>query len=121
MSTIQQKYQEFGKFMQAGDTEGLVANLYTEDATIYPPNGGVVSTGEGISKFISGMLSSGMVIQIEPKEVEMLGNAIYDYGVANVSNMEGEKLGFQRYMVIWKKVKGEWRIYRDMIKPLEEI
>ncbi|WP_409029556.1 YybH family protein [Gracilimonas sediminicola] len=111
MSTIQQKYQEFGQYMQSGDTDGLVANLYTDDATIYPPNGGVVSTSKGISKFVSGMLSSGMVIQLVPKEVEMLGDAIYDYGVANVSNMEGEKLGIQRYMVIWKKVDGEWRIY----------
>lgn len=120
MSTIEERYQEFGKFMQAGDTEGLAVNLYTEDATIYPPNGGVVSTSEGISKFVSGMLSSGMIIKIQPKEVERLGDAIYDYGVANVSNKEGKNLGIQRYMVIWKKEDGEWKIYRDIIKPIEE-
>ena len=121
MTTIQEKYQEFGEFMQAGNVEGLVKNLYTEDAKFYPPNGGMLSGHEGISKAISGILSSGVVVMIEPKEVEKLGNAVYDYGVANVSNMEGEKLGIQRYMVIWKKENGEWKIYRDFIKPLEEM
>lgn len=121
MSTIQQKYQEFGKYMQAGNVEGLVENLYTEDAKFYPPNGGMLMGTEGVSKAISGILSSGVIVMIEPKEVEMLGDAIYDYGVANVSNMEGEKLGIQRYMVIWKEEDGDWKIYRDFIKPLEEM
>jgi ketosteroid isomerase-like protein len=121
MTTIEEKYQEFGKYMQSGDTEGLVENMYTSDVKFYPPNGGVVSGKEGVSKVVSGMLSSGMIIKIVPKEVEMLGDAVYDYGVANVSNKEGEKLGIQRYMVIWKKENGKWKIYRDFIKPLEEM
>jgi ketosteroid isomerase-like protein len=118
---IEQKYQEFGNYMQSGDITGLVQNLYTEDCKIYPPNGGVTTGRKGVSEFVSGLLASGMVVRIQPEEVEKLGDAVYDYGMAKVSNTNGEEVGIQRYMVIWKKENGDWKIYRDMIKQMEEV
>jgi ketosteroid isomerase-like protein len=120
-STIEQKYQEFGKYMQSGDIDGLVQNLYTEDCKIYPPDGGVATGRKGVSEFVSGLLASGMIVMIQPEEVEKLGDAVYDYGMAKVSNPQGEEVGIQRYMVIWKKEEGKWKIYRDFIKTLEEV
>lgn len=117
---IETRYQELGQHMQEGDTEGLAENLYTKDAIFYPPMGGEAVGRKEIAEFFDGMLAEGIIVQLQPQEVERIGDMIYEYGIADVSNVNGDELGFQRYAVLWKKDKEDWKMYRDFVKPIEQ-
>ena len=114
--TINDHYDQFAQYIKDNAPAKLAETLYTPDAKFYPPNGGLVEGTEGITKAFKGLISAGLVIKPEAHEVEVYGNHAYEYGIGTVYNKDGKKMGQERYVCIWKKVDGEWKIYRDFVK-----
>ncbi len=98
----------------AGDGGG-VAERYSDDATLLPPNGEQVEGREAIREFWDATLSAGVsAARLEAVEVEAPSSdtAIeigrYQLEAGGVSADEG------KYLVVWKRVDGNWRMYRDI-------
>lgn len=114
--TINENYTQLTQFIKDGNPSAIANNFYTKNAKFYPPNGGVAEGREAIEKAFGGLIQAGLIIEPKAEEVENYGEAVYEYGIATLYNKEGEKLGQERYICIWKNIDGEWKIYRDFVK-----
>lgn len=104
-------------FMEAlgkGDSVG-VANLYTEDAKFMGPNGPAVVGRANIQSVISGFIKGG-VTKLELTATEVWGdeNFIGEEGVMTLSTTDGKPVDKGKYIVLWKKESGQWKLHRDM-------
>lgn len=112
---IEEVYRGFTDHLKNGNAEGVAA-FYTEDAKFYPPNGGVATGRQEISGVFNNLIQQGIHVVLESKELEVFGNVAYEYGTATIQNEQGDELGQNEYVVLWKKDGVDWKIYRDFIK-----
>lgn len=117
-TVINEKYIRFAQFIKDRNPEELASSLYTKDAKFYPPNGGMVEGKEGVTKAFEGLINAGLIIEPEAQEVEIFGDHAYEYGIGSVYDRDGQKIREERYVCIWKRVDGEWKIYRDLVQGL---
>lgn len=105
---------EFVAKFAASDGAGL-AGLYTEDGQLLPPNGEPISDHAAIGAFWQGAMDSGVKgAKLETVEVEGMGKTAVEIGRFALSDAEGNVLDHGKYIVIWKKVDGQWKLHRDM-------
>lgn len=115
-TAIEEAYDSFSKHLREGNANAIVENYYTSDAKFYPPQGGVATGKEEIENTLNGIISSGVTVELEIRELEVFGNMAYEYGVAHIFNEQGDRVDQNEYVVLWKKDRGDWKIYRDFIK-----
>jgi ketosteroid isomerase-like protein len=97
----------------SGDAAGLVA-LYTRDGQIMPPNSGVVKGATNLKKLFKSFWDEGAtVIKLDTVEVEGSGDLAYEVGKYALSGEKG-KIDHGKYIVVWKKVGGQWKLHRDI-------
>ncbi|WP_081740500.1 YybH family protein [Aquimarina pacifica] len=95
-----------------------IARSYTEDAKIFPNNTSIISGYEAIKKRWSG--ASGYVPiehEIIPEEIIILGDTAHDYGYykGKNKNNDGSELVYKgKYVVVWKKINNQWKMYLDI-------
>ena len=99
----------------ANQDAAAIADVYTEDGQVLPPNG---ETGVGkanIQEIMQGFFDSGIRgLKLESIEIESYGDNAYEVGKYTLF-AEGElEVDKGKYNVIWKKVGGEWKYYRDI-------
>lgn len=99
-----------------GDVSRIGDRFYTKDALFFPPSGGKYSGQQEITTVFQRMLSEGVRLKAAPEEIEVYGNVAYEWGRGNIYDREGNLLTTQNYVVIWKRAKGDWRIYRDFVQ-----
>lgn len=98
-----------------GGDAGAVAACYTEDAVIYPPDLGSIAGREAIQEFWQGAMTGGMTgLQIETDEIEAKGDTAFETGRYEGFNTLGENIDQGKYIVVWKRVEGTWRLHRDI-------
>lgn len=117
--SINSSYKKLTQAIKDGDAAKIASQFYTEDAKFYPPNGGVAEGRMQIEQAFGGLINAGLVVSPEAQEVERLGDAVYEYGIATLHNKEGKMLGKERYIVIWKKEGDSWKMYRDFVKGIQ--
>jgi uncharacterized protein (TIGR02246 family) len=106
-----------GKFMEAvsnADAAAL-ADLYTEDGQILPPNSDIVTGKAAIQQAMQGMMDMGIKkVTLDVIEVEGIGDMAYEVG-KYVMFVEGDQMMDQgNYIVVWKNVEGVWKLHRDI-------
>lgn len=95
-----------------------IAALYTKDAKIFPNNAPIIAGYEAIKKRWEG--SSGYTAlehEIIATEIVVLMDTAYDYGIYKGKNKkdDGTEITYQgKYVVIWKKINEEWKMYLDI-------
>lgn len=104
-------------FMEAlanGDSVG-VANCYTADAKFMGPNGPAVVGRANIQSVIGGFIKGG-ITKLELTATEVWGdeNFIGEEGVMSLSTKDGKQVDKGKYIVLWKKEDGKWKLHRDM-------
>ena len=105
---------DFMALYGAGDVAGLAA-LYTEDGMILPPNGDFVKGAEAIQGFWQAMMDMGIKgAKLEIIEVEGFVDTAIEVSKCKLLDGEGQVLDQGKYIVIWKKVDGEWKLHRDI-------
>lgn len=108
---------QFSKHVMNGD-EKAIAAAYTVDGKIFPTNANIIEGESSLEKYWKP--AEGYVTtyhKITPVEINVQGDQAYDFG-----HYEGESKSPDgslskwngKYVIVWKKVDGEWKMYLDI-------
>lgn len=107
-------------FMDAfkrGDAAG-VAELYTRDAKLLPPDNQMMSGTEAIQSFWQGAMRMGIKeAKLETVEVEARNDLAYEIGryTLTIQPEGGESMAvLGKYVVVWKNDGGSWKLHVDI-------
>jgi uncharacterized protein (TIGR02246 family) len=93
----------------------VVASLYTTDAEALPPNSAAVKGRPAIEAMFKGIFDSGVTgIELTAAEVEAQGPLASEVGTYVVTLKDGTVADRGKYVVVWKKVGGQWLLHRDI-------
>jgi uncharacterized protein (TIGR02246 family) len=105
------------QFMDAfsrGDA-ARISTFYAEDAQIYPPGMGPVSGRPDIEKTWRGVLALPVKeMRIETAELQPFGDDATEVGRYTLVANDGRELDAGKYIVLWKRGAGGWKIHRDI-------
>lgn len=102
----------------AGDAQRAAA-LYTDDACLMPAGAPSCDGRAAIGAFFDGAIGQGIVSarfttqEAEGDEMQAVETGRYELFAA-LPNGERQRVDDGRYLVMWRKVDGDWRIHRDM-------
>lgn len=106
--------KKFSALAASKDAAGLAA-LYTTDAEALPPNGDVVKGRPAIQAMWKGVLDSGVTgVDLATAEVEAQGPLAFEVGTYVIKVKDGAVADRGKYVVVWKKVGGQWLLHRDI-------
>jgi uncharacterized protein (TIGR02246 family) len=104
----------FGAAIAAGNA-AAVAALYADDALVMPPNSEAVTGKPAIEKAFQGMIAGGVKqATLTAKEVEAHGDTATEVGAYSIKDGAGKEIDRGKYIVVWKRVQGQWKLYRDI-------
>jgi uncharacterized protein (TIGR02246 family) len=98
-----------------------IAGLQLPDARQFPPNAPPVVGTEAIRAAWQSMADTdGLKLEWEPTNVRVssAGDMAYDYGRGTLTNPDGKATPL-KYVVIWERRDGKWKVAVDMFSPNE--
>jgi uncharacterized protein (TIGR02246 family) len=115
---IEEGNAKFGKAIRKGDG-GAIAALYTEDATLLPPDSNMIKGRGGIEAFWTGGLQMGIKEAVlTTVDVSAGDDLAYEIGAFTIKiQPEGKELIEQKgkYVVVWKKaLDAGWKLHVDI-------
>lgn len=97
-----------------GNAAGMAA-LYTQDGQLLPPNSDFLTGQEAIRGFWQALMDMGIEeAKLEIAEVESLGDTAIEISKFTLLGEGGEVLNWGKYIIIWKKDQGRWKMHRDI-------
>ncbi|MTB51134.1 DUF4440 domain-containing protein [Lewinella sp. W8] len=122
---IDQILENIGKFsasVVAGDYDKIAA-AYTEDGKIFPNRRDIIGGRAAVRQYW--VLPEGVrtiTHKITPVEIKVRGREAYDYGYyeGTTRRANGEEVSWRgKYVIIWRKVGKEWKIYLDIWNSID--
>ena len=111
---IESADEVFMETFRKGDAAGLAA-LYTEEGQLMPPNADFQTGGQAIQAFWQGAMDAGITeARIQIREVEAHGDTAIEVGEYTLHGEVGVQLDVGKYIVIWKREGGQWKLHRDI-------
>jgi uncharacterized protein (TIGR02246 family) len=101
------------KAYNAGDAAALAA-LYGKDAVVMPPNAEPASGSAAIRTFFDGDVKSGAKMALTVEDVSGSGENVVESGKFVATSADGKHLDHGKYVTVYKKAGGGWKIYRDI-------
>lgn len=104
-------------FMDAAPTgnAALVAAVYTDDAIVYPPNSDAVKGRAALQGMWMSVFQSGIAgFELNTEEVESSSSSAWETGTYALKLKDGTVVDRGKYIVVWKRVDGAWKIHRDI-------
>lgn len=123
LSSIKKNISAFSKAYMAGDIDALV-DMYTDDGKILPNNRKIISGKKALKSYWN--LPEGVKIlhhKVTPSEIIIENNTAYDYGYyegKTVSKDQKESSWKGKYVIVWKKINGDWKIFLDIWNNVSE-
>lgn len=105
--------QQFMAIFRSADPAALTA-LYTSNGQLLPPHGDIVTGTQAINKFWQGFLAPGIAVTFKSLEVETHGDIGHEVAYYTVTDEGGKVLDTGKYIVIWKREGGQWKLHRDI-------
>ena len=97
-----------------GDAAGLAA-LYTEDGQMLAPNAPLMTGQEAVQGFWQAVMDMGIEkAAIFTGEVEGHGDTAIEVSNYKLFAAGDQELDQGKFIVIWKKVHGDWKLHRDI-------
>jgi uncharacterized protein (TIGR02246 family) len=117
-AAIEENAIAWEKAFNAGDGKG-VAELYTEDAALFPPGAERVDGKAAIAEFWQAAIDSGLAdADLQTVEVIEAGDFADEVGTVTLSapGSDGERVPVSgKYIVVWRHADdGVWRLHRDI-------
>jgi ketosteroid isomerase-like protein/mannose-6-phosphate isomerase-like protein (cupin superfamily) len=110
---IERANADFATAFGRGDAEA-VARMYTEDGKLFPPNSPIVAGRAAIARFWKAAMGAGIKrVTLETAEVASLGVTAAETGVARLFGDNNVVLDDGKYVVIWQRIEGRWKLHRD--------
>ncbi len=92
-----------------------LAQLYTEQAKLLPPNSDIIVGKEAIRNFWAALFEMGVSkANLEIVEVEQCGETAVEVSEFVMYGPGNQILDKGKYIVIWKNDEGNWRLHRDI-------
>ena len=99
--------------LSRGDAAGIAA-MYSANAQMFPANSDIVS-GQAIQQFWQGAVDAGIKnLTLTTLEAEAHGNVAYEVGTYMLPGEAGKMIDVGKYVVVWKRVGGQWKLHRDI-------
>ena len=111
---IQQANNEFVNAIKNGDANAI-SMIYSSDAKLFPPNKEVIEGRETIKDVWSFNLKLGIKEAIlKTLSAESYGNTAIEEGRYELYADGHQMLDQGKYIVIWKKEDGKWKLEKDI-------
>jgi len=98
----------------AGRDPARIGACYTEDACMFTANMSPVRGRAAIESVFKFTNVRGHRLDFDTEELDVQGDTAIELGVYVRSDESQSTVDRGRYMVVWKRVGGEWKIHRDM-------
>ncbi|WP_080239385.1 YybH family protein [Spirosoma rigui] len=104
------------KFMDAFAQGATAMNTYySTDAQLMPPNMESVKGSTAIGTFWKGAYDSGVKkAKLATTEATQNGDQVFEVGQYTLYGANDTQLDTGKYVVIWKKEGGQWKLHRDI-------
>jgi ketosteroid isomerase-like protein len=91
-----------------------VADIYTEDAKLLGSHAPAIVGKKNIGMAIGSLIKAG-ITQVGLKTIEVWGTdeILTEEGELSLATRDGKQIEKGKYVVIWKKADGHWKILRD--------
>lgn len=111
---IKDRNKAFGAAVAAGDAAGL-AKLYTRNARLMPQNAPACKGTKAIAAFWQGAFGMGIRgAALKSTAVEQFGTTAIEVGAFMLTAADGSVIDKGKYLVVWKKDAGQWRLHQDI-------
>ena len=111
---IAAKVESFMATFSSGNAAGM-AELYTEDGQLMPPNVDFVTGKPGIQEVWQSVMDMGVKeAKLEIVELEDHGDTAIEIGKYTMFVEGWQVADSGKYIVIWKKEAGQWKLHRDI-------
>jgi ketosteroid isomerase-like protein len=91
------------------------AQLFRDDAEIFPHSREVVRGNEAIVEFFQGQIATELALDTESTTQLVRGNIAIDQGTYSVRNVRmGRNVELGNYLHVWTRDEGPWKLYRVM-------
>jgi len=112
---INETNQLFMDAFSAGDAE-KVAGFYTANCRFLPDNSNPVDGRANVQELIQSMMDGGVSsVELITWEVEDCGDTAIEVGRVVMRGDTDELIDDGKFIVIWKKEEGGWRLHRDIV------
>ena len=107
--------RKFEAAFNAGDPGRAAREVYTENATILPPDLPMVQGRENIAQFWVGAAAQLTVtdVRLSTAVLEVHGEVAHEIGKATLTLAGGQQVDM-KYGVFWTVADGEWRWHADI-------
>jgi len=113
-AAIEAGNKQFLAALSRGDGAGMAA-VYGTNAQVFPPNSDIVSGRQAIQKFWQDVVNSGVKgATLTTLEAEGQGDTAYEVGTYTLTGEAGKVLDTGKYVTIWKREQGQWKLHRDI-------
>lgn len=104
------------KFMAAYEKGAAsMGDLYTTDAQLFPPNADIVKGNQAIGGMWKSVYGSGIKkAKLETLEAQQEGDMVIETGKYMLYGADDKQADMGKYLVVWKKEGGTWKLYRDI-------
>jgi ketosteroid isomerase-like protein len=100
-----------------GDAMSTAAH-YADDAEILPPRNPVIQGRPAIAAFFQANIDKYIGYGNVTTWSAVRGDIAVEQGSYNVRNVKvGQDVEAGKYLRIWKRIGGDWKLYRDMYSP----
>jgi uncharacterized protein (TIGR02246 family) len=114
LEEIRSVNQNFETNFASGDAQGM-ASLYTSDGLLLPPGAGTQKGPNAIQNFWQMVMDMGIKgAHLETLEIEQEGETAIEMGQYELSGAEGQRMDQGKYIVIWKRQEGQWKLHKDI-------
>jgi uncharacterized protein (TIGR02246 family) len=94
-----------------------MAEVYTEDAKVLPPDAPVVEGRAAIRTFFRNLFEARPEpADFDEREIVVLGNYTWRQGIYSVPLADGS-IEYGKFIQLWKREGGDWKLHRSMWSP----
>ena len=116
---IEEANRNFMDLVAKGDSVGL-ANAYTTDAKFMSAGAPAIVGRANIQKAMSDIVKSGITkVDLRLKEVFGTEDLMAEEGELTLY-VKNDAVAEEKYIVLWKKEDGKWKLFRDIFNSKDE-